>query len=85
MPLKKARSVIRNIPCVVPRVPGAIAFNDLLERITGHGMELEGGSQLTAMEPHDRVRLLAQAKIIEFPSGIEGSSRRRRGAPLPRR
>ncbi len=84
VPLKKARSVIKNVPAIVPRVPGAIAFNDLLERITDHGMELEGGSRLTAMEPHDNTGLQARAKIIEFPSGVEGSSGRRRGAPLPR-
>ena len=85
MSLKKVRSVDRNVPFVVPRVPGAVAFNELLERITNRGMELEGGSKLTAMEPHDECRLVARAKVIEFPPGIEGGADRRRGAPLPRR
>ena len=85
VPLRKARSVIKDGLYIVPRVPGSIAFNDLLERITDRGMELEGGSKLTAMEPHEKTRLEARAKVIEFPSGIEGASGRRRGAPLPRR
>ncbi len=84
VPLKKAR-VVRDGPYIVRRVPAATAFNELLERITDHGMELEGSSKLTAMEPHDNALLHAQAKIIEFPSGVEGASGRRRGAPLPRR
>lgn len=83
MPLRKDRSVLKDAPLIVPRVPGTIAFNDLLERITDHGMEVEGGSKLTAMDHVDQTHLQVKAKILTMP--LDGAAARRRGAPLPRR
>jgi hypothetical protein len=85
VPLRKDRAVVKNVPFIVPRIPGTVAFNDLLERITDRGMEIDGQSKLTAMERRDETHFQARAKILKLPTAIDGVSQRRRGAPLPRR
>lgn len=84
VPLRKDRRLVNDLPFVVPRIPGTIAFEDLLDRITDGGIELVGASKLMAMESRDETQAKPRGKILQMPSaGAAGA--RRRGAPLPRR
>ena len=88
MPVKKMR-IVSKISGTVPRIPGVIAYAELMERIIDNGVVLDGGSKMTAMGHVDKSHLLAKASQNDLPlasdAGTSGPGLRRRGAPLARR
>jgi hypothetical protein len=82
---KNVRAIVSKTATVVAKIPGIVAYNDLLERILDHGVVLDGESQLAAMAA-GRTNLSATAKpghlVLSSGDGIKGVSLRRRGAPL---
>jgi len=69
----------------VSKIPGPIAFADLLERITDRGVEVDASSKLNALEDSTASQLTVSSKRPELVSGVRGAARRRRGAPMPER
>ena len=82
---RKALAIVGRTPTNVCRIPAAVAFADLLERITDRGVEIDAGSKLTALEDPALSQLHAHAKKLELISGLNGAARRRKGAPIPPR
>jgi hypothetical protein len=81
---KNVRSVISKSAAVVAKIPGIVAYNDLLERILERGVVLDGESQLAAMRP-GTAHLSATASpshlMLSSAGEMKGVSLRRRGAP----
>lgn len=83
--LKHVRAMISKTTAIVAKIPGIVAYNDLLERILERGVELDGESQLTAMGggPANLSATSRLAPMLLSPGGgIRGISLRRKGAPV---
>ena len=82
---KNVRTIVSKAPVVVAKIPGTIAFNDLLERILEHGVVLDGESQLAAIASGGKTHLSATANsalLLSSGGGMKGFALRRKGAPL---
>jgi hypothetical protein len=81
---RKALAIVNQTRGNVSKIPGPIAFDELLERITDRGVEVDAGSKLSALDDPRESRLLARANRPELVAGQNGAARRRRGAPMPK-
>jgi hypothetical protein len=83
---KSIRAVVSKTASVVAKIPGIVAYNDLLERILDRGVVLDGESQLAAIGNAGRTHLSATAKsahlVLTPGAGTKGVSMRRKGAPI---